>query len=108
MIKTAISVFYNNQNFENKKTIDTNKKLLEDDLTFNDPFANEIKPSLGVTDGSMIAYNFPTNNQSTEVEPSIINNVVKLAKDFNTNTKEFTFDRDVYSFDSNESTWDRT
>ena len=22
--------------------------------------------------------------------------------------KEFTFDRDVYSFDSNESTWDRT
>ncbi|ADD94520.1 hypothetical protein [uncultured phage MedDCM-OCT-S08-C151] len=47
---------------------------------------------MGITDGSMIAYNFPTNNQSSEVEPSIINNVVELAKDFSANTKEFTFD----------------
>jgi len=83
--------FYN-ATFEDNKTETKNENLLKDDLTFNDPFANEIKPSLGVTDGSMIAYNFPTNNQSPEVEPSIINNVVQLAKDFSTNTKEFTFD----------------
>jgi len=83
--------FYN-ATFEDNKTETKNENLLKDDLTFNDPFANEIKPSLGVTDGSMIAYNFPTNNQSPEVEPSIINNVVQLAKDFSTNTKQFTFD----------------
>ena len=90
----------NNNNNNNKQENDTDKQLNQMNLNNKvkkvssnfDPFANEIKPALGITDGSMIAYNFPTNNQSPEVEPSIINNVVELAKDFSANTKEFTFD----------------
>ncbi len=99
-INQGFNFFNNNNNNNNKKENDTDKQINQMNLnnkvkkvTSNfDPFANEIKPNLGITDGSMIAYNFPTNNQSPEVEPSIINNVVELAKDFSANTKEFTFD----------------